>query len=217
MRRLPVNGGRMHIFLERNFMKHPSFYIEPLAPTGLFVLLFVCERMTRVSIITSVLVHETAHLLAALFCGERTKSVRITPFGISLGFSGPKTYVEEAFVALCGPAASLIYAAFGYFRGGAFGTEVLLFSAFLGIMNLLPFPTFDGWRILRALLCRIFGYDSAEKVMHVLSLICLFFAWIISVYVLFYSGANFALLFFCAYIFAFTVIKKDCIREKKMV
>lgn len=198
-------------------MKKPSFYIEPLAPAGLFVLLFVCEQMVCVSIVTSVLIHEAAHLLAALFCGERTKSVRITPFGISLGFSLPKTYGEEAFVALCGPAASLVYAAFGYFRGGAFGTEVLIFSAFLGIINLLPFPTFDGWRILRALLCRILGFDTAERIMHAISLICLFFAWMISVYILFYSGANFALLFFCAYIFAFTVIKKDCIREKKMV
>lgn len=198
-------------------MKKISFYIEPLAPAGLFVLLFVCESTVRVSIISSVLVHEAAHLLAALFCGEKTKSVRITPFGISLGFTNPKTYGEEAFVAFCGPLASIIYALFGYFRGGAFGTEVLLFSSFLGIMNILPFPTFDGFCILRALLSRIFGCNAAQRVMHAISLVFLFAAWMLSVYILFYSGANFALLLFCAYIFAFTVIKKDCIHEKKMV
>lgn len=203
--------------LKRSFMKKPSFYIEPLAPAGLFLLFFVCEKTARISILTSVLVHEMAHLLAALSCGEKTQNVRITPFGITLGFSVPKTYGEEAFVALCGPAASFLYAAFGFFRGGSFGTEVFLFSAFLGIMNLLPFPTFDGWRILRAFTAYFFGTDAAERVLHAVSMVCLFLAWVLSIYVLFYSGANFALLFFCAYIFAFTVIKKDCIREKKMI
>jgi stage IV sporulation protein FB len=198
-------------------MKKPSIYIEPLAPAGIFVLLFVCENMVRVSIITSVIVHEAAHLLAAIFCKEKVRSIRITPFGITLGFTCPKTYKEEAFVALCGPLASIAYAALGYFRGGAFGTEVMLFSAFLGAMNLLPFPTFDGFRILHALFAQIFGCNIAERIMHALSLACLFAAWTISIYILFYSGANFALLLFCAYIFAFTVIKKDCIHEKKMV
>ncbi len=195
----------------------PRFYIEPLAPAGLFLLLFVCEKTARISIFSSVFVHEAAHLIAALLCGEKTQSVRITPFGVVLGFSAPRTYGEEALVALCGPAASLLYAAFGFFRAGSFGTEVFLFSAFLGILNLLPFPSFDGWRILRALVSYFFGVNAAERVLYAFSVVCLFAAWVISVYVLFYSGANFALLFFCAYIFAFTVIKKDCIRDKKMV
>ncbi len=198
-------------------MKKPSFYIEPLAPAGLFLLFFVCEKTARISILSSVLVHEAAHLISAIFCGERVQSVRVTPCGITLGFSAPKTYGEEAFVAICGPMASFAYAVIGFFRGGSFGTEVLLFSAFLGIMNLLPLPSFDGWRVLRAIVASIFGITAAERALHAASMVFLLFAWVLSVYVLFYSGANFALLFFCAYIFAFTVIKKDCIHEQKMI
>lgn len=198
-------------------MNKHSFYIEPFAPTGLFMLFFVWERTARIAIITSVAVHEAAHLIAALFCGEHIKSVRMTSCGISLGFSNPKSYGEEAFVAICGPLVSFLFAAVGYFNGGAFGEQVCSFSAFLGLINLFPLPTFDGWRVLRAAISFLRGPDAAERAAHIISMICLFAAWVMAIYILFYSGANFALLLFCSYIFAATVIKRDCIYQKKMI
>lgn len=114
-------------------MNKHSFYIEPFAPTGLFMLFFVWERTARIAIITSVAVHEAAHLIAALFCGEHIKSVRMTSCGISLGFSNPKSYGEEAFVAICGPLVSFLFAAVGYFNGGAFGEQGVPFLRFWGL------------------------------------------------------------------------------------
>lgn len=198
-------------------MKKHSFYIEPFAPFGLFVLFFVCEKTVQTAMISSVFVHEAAHLIAALFCGERIQSVRLTSFGISLGFSNPKSYGEEAFVAICGPMISFLFAATGRFGGGAFGEQVCTFSAFLGLINLFPLPTFDGWRVLRAAISCLFGLDAAERAAHAISMVCLFAAWVMSIYILFYSGANFALLLFCSYIFAVTVIKRDCIYKEKMI
>ncbi|MBQ8403596.1 MAG: hypothetical protein IJX55_04120 [Clostridia bacterium] len=198
-------------------MKKISFYIEPFAPAGLFLLFFSWELTARVAVVCSVLVHELAHLAAVKLCGGKTERVRITAFGISLGFSAPKTYGEEAFVAAAGPLASFAFAALGHFCGGAFGGEVLSFSLFLGLINLLPFEGFDGGRIIGASVSSLFGERAGARVCSALSYACLFAAWVIAVYIFFYSGVNFALLLFCAYIFVFTVIKKDCNSENKVI
>lgn len=198
-------------------MKKISFRIEPFAPTGLFLLFFSWEAVARIAVISSVLVHELSHLAAAKMHGGRVESVSITAFGISLGFTPPKTYGEEIFTAAAGPAASFLFAALGHARGGDFGGEVFVFSLFLGLMNLIPLASFDGNRIVTATLALLFGEYAAQKASAALSYFFLFLAWVVSVYILFYSGVNFALLIFCAYIFAFTVIKRDCNSRDKVV
>jgi membrane-associated protease RseP (regulator of RpoE activity) len=198
-------------------MKKFSFHVEPFAPSGLFLLFFSWDAAARAAVLASVLVHELSHLAAAKIHGERVQCVSLTAFGIALSFSPPKTYGEEIFVAAAGPAASFLFAALGKMRGGAFGGEVFVFSLFLGLMNLIPLASFDGNRIITALLSLVFGESAAAKASLALSYAFLFLAWVISVYILFYSGANFALLLFCAYIFVFTVIKKDCNSRDKVV
>jgi Zn-dependent protease len=106
---------------------------------------------------------------------------------------------------------------FGARAGRHFRRRGLRFSLFLGILNLIPLASFDGSRIATALLSLLFGEEAARAVSAVLSYTFLFLAWVVSVYVLFYSGANFALLLFCVYIFVFTVIKKDCNSRRKVV
>ena len=198
-------------------MKKFSFHIEPFAPTGLFLLFFSWEPAARAAVLTSVLVHELSHLSAAKMCGGKVERISLTAFGISLGFSPPKTYGEEIFVAAAGPAASFLFAALGRARGGAFGAEVFVFSLFLGLMNLIPLASFDGNRIITAVLSLLFGESAASAVSSELAYAFLFLAWVVSVYILFYSGANFALLLFCAYIFVYTVIKKDCNSRDKVI
>ena len=198
-------------------MKKISFRIEPFAPAGLFLLFFSWAPAARAAVICSVAVHELAHLAAAKMCGERVRKLSLTAFGITLGFSAPKTYGAEILVAAAGPLASLALALFGNMRGGEFGGEVFVFSLFLGLLNLLPLSGFDGGRIAAALLSILFGESAANAAAEALSFAFLFLAWVISVYVLFYSGANFALLLFCAYIFVFTVIKKDCNSRNSML
>ena len=117
-------------------MKKFSFRVDPFAPAGLFLLFFSWEPAARAAVVASVMAHELSHLAAAKICGERVESARLTAFGISLGFSPPHSYGEEAFVAAAGPAASFALALLGRARGGAFGSEVFVFSLFLGLLNL---------------------------------------------------------------------------------
>jgi stage IV sporulation protein FB len=198
-------------------MKKISFYVEPFAPAGIFLILFSWDPYARVAVITSVIVHELAHLAAMKMYRGRVENVRVTAFGISFGFSAPKTYAEEAFVCAAGPAASFLYAYIGSVRGGEFGAQVFLFSFFLGAINLIPIESFDGGRIIKSAVSAVFGISAAETVSSVLSLSALLLIWLAAVYVLFYSGTNFALMLFAAYIFAFTVIKKDCNFSDKML
>lgn len=191
--------------------RKPSFYIQPFAPAGLFLLFFAMEAAPRTAIISSVAVHEISHLIAARFCRQMCEKVILTPFGINLGFSPPKTYLREMAVALAGPIASFLFAYIGFLRGGIFGENVFLFSALFGIMNLIPLPSFDGYHAIYAGMAILFGNIVAEKLVGAVSVICLFLVWIISVYILFYSGVNFVLLVFSAYIFAAAVMKKECL------
>ena len=198
-------------------MKKISFYIEPFAPAGLFLLLFSRDSFRSIAVLTSVLVHELAHFTAMKMCGGRVESIRVTAFGINLGLSSPKTYVEEVFVAAAGPISSFAYAWIGQVRGGAYGTEVFIFSLLLGLINMIPIASFDGSRIFKATVACLFGVSAAEKAANAASTCFLLVIWVMAIYILFYSGANFALLMFCTYIFIFTVIKRDCNFTDKMV
>lgn len=198
-------------------MKKVSLYVEPFAPAGLFLVVFSWEPCRSIAVLTSVFVHEMAHFTAMKMCGGALESIRITAFGINMGLSMPKTYAEECFVAAAGPIASFAYAWIGFVRGGAFGDEAYIFSLLLGLVNIIPIASFDGSRILRSIVASILGIDAAEKAVSAVSALFLLAIWVISVYVLFYSGVNFALLLFCAYIFIFTVIKKDCNFTDKML
>ena len=198
-------------------MKKISFYVEPFAPSGLFLVIFSWEPCRSTAVLTSVLVHELAHFAAMKMCGGTLESIRITAFGINMGFSLPKTYSEECFVAAAGPIISFVYAYIGCLRGGKFGQEVFVFSLLLGLVNMIPIASFDGSRILKSAIASLCGIDAAEKAANAVSAFFLLVIWVVAVYILFYSGANFALLLFCAYIFIFTVIKKDCNFTDKML
>ena len=198
--------------------------------------------LTLPIIVFALSIHETAHGYAAWKCGDNTAynlgrlslnpakhidlmgTIAMLVFGF--GWAKPVPVNTRNFrnhkrgmaiTAAAGPLASFALAALGRVRGGAFGGEVFVFSLFLGLLNLLPLASFDGSRILRASLSLLFGESAARAISSALAYAFLFLAWIVSVYILFYSGANFALLLFCAYIFVFTIVKKDCNSRKKVV
>ncbi len=189
-------------------MKRPKIYIEPFAPAGLFLLLFATDDITRTATLSSVLVHELGHLAAAMLCRARCESIRVTAFGLSLSFTGIKTYRAELATAIAGPFISVVYALTAYCLGDICVEQICFFSLFFGMMNLLPLPTFDGYRAAVAISSLIFGEEKASKICSVLSSVCLFFVWMLAVYVLFYSGVNITLLLFSVYIFAAEMVKR---------
>ncbi len=113
----------------------------------------------------SLLLHEFAHSVVAIFYGLRITAITLFIFGGVAGLkSEPKDARSEFWIAIAGPAMSFALAGFGYLMAnllasvGASDPIVVLF-AYLGIanlvlaiFNLVPAFPMDGGRVLRAFL-----------------------------------------------------------------
>jgi membrane-associated protease RseP (regulator of RpoE activity) len=69
-------------------------------------------------------------------------------------------------------------------------------------MNLLPIRTFDGGRMLGALLGKVWGEEVSEAVLRGCSFICLFLIWAASVYFLLRVGDGLSLFCFSMSLFS---------------
>ena len=113
----------------------------------------------------SLLLHELAHSIVAIFYGLKITAITLFIFGGVAGLkSEPKDARSEFWIAIAGPAMSFALAGFGYLMAnllaglGASDPIVVLF-AYLGIanlvlaiFNLVPAFPMDGGRVLRAFL-----------------------------------------------------------------
>jgi len=185
--------------------------LHPLAAAGMAMLLFVLPPETAYGICAAVLCHEAAHLFASKMLKMKVRGVKILPVGISVETSAPPTYLAGIAVALAGPLANACLCALMYFSG----TEneclqsTFAFSFSLGALNLLPIRSLDGGSALSSLLSLALGCDASERICQAVSTATIAFIWLVSVYVLFYSAENAALLVFTSYLFAFTVLKNE--------
>ena len=164
--------------------------------------------MDTFAVLSSVILHEMGHLFSALLLGKHLRGIKIMPTGINLSLSAASSYAEEFLIAAAGPLMNLLYAAFAVCFPIALATAVRETSFVLAFLNLLPLFPLDGGRMFVAALSFFFGAEIGEKISSFFSLLFLSFLWILSLYIFFYSGVNFMLLLFCAYLFSYIVLKK---------
>ena len=113
----------------------------------------------------SLLLHELAHSVVAIFYGLKITEITLFIFGGVAGLkSEPKNARSEFWIAIAGPAMSFALAGFGYLLANlmaSFGASaaVIVLFAYLGfanlvlaIFNLVPAFPMDGGRVLRAFL-----------------------------------------------------------------
>ena len=184
--------------------------VHPFAAAGLFLLLFASPPSYAFAVLSSVILHELGHTLTAEFLGKKPLSVRIMPTGISILLPNASSYPEEFLIACAGPLMNLLYALLCGFLPYGVGGTVRSVSLLLASVNLLPLAPLDGGKMLSALLSPLFGSEVSERISEFFGLLLLALLWILSLYVFFYSGVNFTLLLFCAYLFSYIVLKKDC-------
>ncbi len=110
-------------------------------------------------LLASLLLHEAGHILAALYF-----RVPVREFG--LAFAGAYTrraYAtrrrHEILIAAAGPAMNLLLVIPFLFLP-QYGAQLALCNLLLGIINLLPIPSSDGLRILKAI-----WYPTAPGIM----------------------------------------------------
>ena len=116
------------------------------------------------------LVHELGHAGAVWLLGGRVEEVALTGFGAVLRSRRKRlfSYLEECVVALAGPAASLLLAIMAAIWGKRFGSgDAFLLAGLslaLAVFNLIPAGPLDGGRALAALLSRLFGPDTGDRI-----------------------------------------------------
>ena len=148
------------------------------------------------------------HLIAAHLLGKHLRGIKIMPTGMNLSLSAAASYAEEFLIASAGPFMNAFYAALSFCFPFSLATAVRETSLLLAFLNLLPLFPLDGGRMLSAFLSFFFGAEIGEKIAAFFGLLILSFLFILSLYILFYSGVNFMLLLFCAYLFSYIVLKK---------
>lgn len=112
----------------------------------------------------SVLVHELGHALVARYFRIPTRSITLFLFGgVAQMVREPERPSHELWVALAGPATSLVLA--GIFRSAAALMGYLSWvNLLLAGFNLLPAFPLDGGRVLRALLWWLLDLERATRI-----------------------------------------------------
>ena len=107
-------------------------------------------------VFAGVLVHEFGHYWAARQIGLSVELPVFSPFGAAVRLNGlPKNAAEEAFLALCGPAAGGIaggaLACAGCLVSSSLLAQAAQYTFVLNLVNLIPLSPMDGGRIAMAI------------------------------------------------------------------
>ena len=149
-------------------------YANDLAATLHGSTRFIVAAAFVVLLYVSVLIHELSHSLVARAYGLPVRRILLYPLG---GFSEierePPTPGQEFVVSAAGPALSLALAAAGYGLmhvvspdtiAGTLVSQLRWANLVVGIFNLLPGLPLDGGRMLRAVIWKLTGRQSASTI-----------------------------------------------------
>lgn len=187
-------------------------------PAILILSLILSRSVVSLIALVAALLHESGHIAAARILGIRLREMDLGIFGAALLTDGELcSYRKEIILCAAGPATNFLCAAlvFAVMQSGLFSVAEEYLSAFvrssvsLGILNLLPVTGFDGGRILSSLLLLRFQPHTVSCIMSVLSFVCVFSLWCISLYLLLHNASSLSLFVFSAALFSRLFIRRD--------
>ena len=155
-------------------------------------------------ILSTALIHETGHFIAARFLKIRIKRIKIDIFGAAIGIDPLScSYKKEAVLCLAGPLANILSALLASALHPSFDLDLFAVSSiFFATINLLPARHFDGGRILLCLMLRKLPVQTASLIIEVSSFVCVFLLWTVSVYFIMRTGAYLSLFVFSGALFS---------------
>ena len=111
-------------------------------------------------------VHEAAHILCLLACGEKPALVELSFYGIKLERMPVHSKRYDILVYAAGPAANLVL--FAVLNASSSGNkpvaDAAIVSLVTGAFNMLPCRPLDGGNILFECLCRFMSEERVEKI-----------------------------------------------------
>ena len=131
----------------------------------IFLIIFYFTKQIElyVTIIFFALIHEISHIIVGILYGLKAKTLKITPFGVSIYFEkykkngGRILEKQKIIIALAGPIMNLVIAFIIMFLPINLFVHVsqanLVYSnLLLAVFNLLPIYPLDGGRIIKSVL-----------------------------------------------------------------
>ena len=173
-------------------------------PTVLsLVLLFIfTDRVALTAVITATLLHELGHIAMALLLRIKISCFSADLLGARLDTGHTVlSYSDEILLSASGPFINILSVISFHRIALPFFEHFVTASLGLALLNLLPIESFDGGRILYCTLSSFFGSSKAAPVLRVLSFLCLFMLWCISVYFLIRASDSLSLFFFSVSLF----------------
>ena len=142
------------------FRVHSSGWLLPILCISLGVMLDGPRPglIFGIVMLASLLMHEAGHILAATFLGVPVREFGLRMAGAYIRRAPAATLQDEVLIATAGPLMNFCLMLPLSFVP-VLGHQLALGNLALGLVNLLPIPSSDGMRILRAL--RVSSIDTS--------------------------------------------------------
>ena len=178
----------MHINNTRTIKRPKIIFIIGFLPSLFSVLLIFAFDSISIAVLTlcAAVLHELGHLTASLLI-HKNVNLNGVFFGLRINIKELLSYREEIFVSSAGAGINLLTALAIFLLGKS--SEYLMFFGIINLMtglsNLMPIKSFDGYRILKAILNLKYDIDFTDKLTNkisfsVLTLLSFFSLYLIS-------------------------------------
>ncbi len=181
-------------------------FVFPWYTALFYLLLYLWEpRGGTAATLLSALLHELGHYAAARVLGVRVERITVYPFGADMKLGGGlRSYGTDMVIAASGAAVNLLLAGLGLLLGR---TAWVACNVLLALVNLLPVEGLDGGVILLAAVERRGGRGT--RALKISSFICLFFLWLMAVYILLVSDGDPSLFVLSCGLFVSIFLRRD--------
>lgn len=161
------------------------------------------------------LVHELAHLVAAISIGLKAAYISIQPFGFNLRLRNKiiNSLSDEIILYSAGPLVNVIFAIIGsiiYSRSTSiYAYDFYLKNISLFIINLLPILPLDGGVILKKIIMYKKGYRFAHNCMLITGGIMTAILVIISIYLVWLNKFNYSVVMLAVFMLGNIFTQKE--------
>jgi len=187
-------------------------YINPLT-----VLLFVVcyfNRQLEILVLAYfvMIIHESAHLLAAYAIGLKPAYISLHPFGVNLKLKNKIVcnLSDEIILYLSGPLINILITLLAIFMPkNRYTYFFALENIILFIMNIMPIYPLDGGVVLKKIIAYKTGDDTAVNIMRVIGVL---FTAVLTIFFIFYMmkyGFNYSMLFMDIFLIANIFTQKE--------
>lgn len=156
-------------------MKMLRFVYNKLFPAFFLLLILFAFDSPFMAVLTllAALLHELGHIAtASVLFNHNISMPKAVIYGLRIDTGSTLSYNEEFFTALGGPAANLLafFAFIPLFHLSEYAATFALINLFTAVSNLLPLRSYDGQRMLSALISKYASPFLAQQATHCTSL-----------------------------------------------